>query len=59
MYVGGQRLNSLVMEWEETEAGREGVFDERKYLNGFDCWLAPARVGWARFSLENILSWDF
>jgi hypothetical protein len=55
MYVGDLRLNSLAIKWKETEAGREGSFNEHKYLDGFNSWLAPVSIGWARFPLENFL----
>ncbi|HEV2800385.1 MAG TPA: hypothetical protein VGW12_07810 [Pyrinomonadaceae bacterium] len=54
MYVGDLRLNSLAMEWKETEAGKESTLAEHKYLDVFVDWLAPASVGWARFPLESI-----
>lgn len=55
VYIGDLRLNSLAMEWEETESSRLGTFNERKYLEGFVDWLAPAIKGWVRFPLANIL----
>jgi hypothetical protein len=55
MYVGDLRLNSLAMEWQQIGAGREGTFDENKYVDGFAGWLTPALAGWARFPLESML----